>query len=408
MPRIRLLEDDLNQREIRTLLLEAKGHSIVEGEADLVLMDLRMPKLENGLEAIRAAKREVPAPKVVVLSGYTADLAGFEEAKMVDAVLEKPCPTGKLLKTIESLLALLLVCASLRAEAPKDWKKHAPVLFERADAIGTGSDVPLLMYSEWNEGERSLTFTVIFSNEDGGTSTRSLMARWGRTTDIEYIYKVWLKEDNTVLRREIQTKDHQDLPFAGPFEGDRPLLEPVTRNNMVAGAVKPKGKRIELDPFMVDLTNHSREHVMDLHPETWKIAREELIREKKLRPYGVVRGEDISDPQNYLFVELKATVREGGRLAFGSKTRTMPRLQLSHLGALGNTVERSGWMRLALELPPGANLNEISDFVFACYGKGSCLIEKVAFVELSGKRGQLRLDVPQDVPAGQMWFTGLK
>ena len=42
------------------------------------------------------------------------------------------------------------------------------------------------------QGRPLLQYTAIFSNEDGGTSTRALMARWGRTTDIEYIYRAWL------------------------------------------------------------------------------------------------------------------------------------------------------------------------------------------------------------------------
>ena len=41
-------------------------------------------------------------------------------------------------------------------------------------------------------GQPLLQYTMIFSNEDGGTSTRALMARWGRTTDVEYIYRAWL------------------------------------------------------------------------------------------------------------------------------------------------------------------------------------------------------------------------
>ena len=33
-------------------------------------------------------------------------------------------------------------------------------------------------------------YSVIFSNEDGGTQTDRLMATWGRTTDIEFVYGV--------------------------------------------------------------------------------------------------------------------------------------------------------------------------------------------------------------------------
>ena len=68
---------------------------------------------------------------------------------------------------------------------------NAPLLYARADAVGEFTDVPLIAYCERLEegGARLLQYTVIFSNEDGGTSTRALMARWGRTTDIEYIYR---------------------------------------------------------------------------------------------------------------------------------------------------------------------------------------------------------------------------
>jgi CheY-like chemotaxis protein len=403
-----MVEDDVAQREVRTVLLESEGHQVVERGEDLLLMDLRTPSLEDGLALIRETAKREPRPKVVVLSGWTADLRGREEAEMVHAVLEKPCPTRKLLNTIRALLAMMVCALSLRGEAPRDWKAHAPVLFERADTIGKNSDVPLLMYAEWNEGEKSLTFTVIFSNEDGGTSTRSLMARWGRTTDIEYLYKVWFDEAGKPARREIQTKDHKDVAFEGPFEGLRPLLEPVTKNNMVAAAQAPQGKRIELEPVMVDLTNHAREHVMDLYPSIAKAAREELIREKKIRPYGVMRGEDISDPQNYAYLEFKSTQREGARVAFGLQTRGMARMQMSHLGVGGNTVERSGWMRLALELPPGTKLSEVSQLAVACYAKGACLVEKIAFLEVGGQRREVALGAPQEIPAGQMWFTTLR
>ena len=67
------------------------------------------------------------------------------------------------------------------------------MLFARLNTVGRFSDIPLLLYCERlkDEGEDVLQYTVIFSNEDGGTSTRTLMARWGRTTDIEYVYRAF-------------------------------------------------------------------------------------------------------------------------------------------------------------------------------------------------------------------------
>jgi CheY-like chemotaxis protein len=404
MGRVRLIEDDRDQRELRGMLLEAAGHEVVESEEDVVVMDLRIPTLEAGLERIRAIKNSSEAPKIVVLSGAVASLRGLEEEAMVDVILEKPCPSGKLLRTIQ----MLLLFASLVMGQVPDVKRHAPVLYQRADTVGTQNDVPLVMYAEWDAKEKSITYTVIFSNEDGGTSTRDLMARWGRATDIEYVYKVWVDEKGKALRREIQGAGHKDVAFTGPFEGDRPVLRPVTRNNMVAGAVEKSGRRFDVEPQLVDLSEHSREYVMDLKPETWKVMGEELRREGKLRPYGVVRGEDISDPANYAYVEFRSEQKDGGRVAVGFTLPGGRRVQMSHLGKAGNTVERSGWMRLATELPPGTLLKDLGTVVFACYGKGRCVVEKVAFVDVKGERREMEWSGPMEIPAGEIWLSRLK
>lgn len=411
MPRIHLIEDDSDQRELRGMVLENSGHSIVESHSspDLILMDLRIPTLADGLARIRSIKAVEHAPKLIVLSGAVQCLRGTPEEALVDAILEKPCPTGKLLRTITALTAMIIWVASLALAQTPDIKRHAPILYQRADTIGTQSDIPLLLYCEWDSSENTLTYTVIFSNEDGGTSTRALMARWGRTTDIEYVYKVWINADGSASRREIQSRDHKDVAYSGPFEADRPLLVPVTRNNMVEGVVTKAGERYDFEPMLVDLRDHSREYVMDLKPETWKIMREELKRENKLRPYGTVRGEDISDPLNYAYMELKSTQRDGARVAYGVQLRGTERpMYMSHLGDTRLSVERSGWMRLALELPPNTKLFSVTQIGVACYGKGSCLLEKIGFLELSGQRGQVALTHPVEIKAGEQWFFTLK
>src|SRR4051812_27150838 len=68
---------------------------------------------------------------------------------------------------------------------------HAPALWLRADTIGTSTDLPLVLYAEdlRVNGSGALRYSYIFSNEDGGTATPALLARWGRTTDIEMAYE---------------------------------------------------------------------------------------------------------------------------------------------------------------------------------------------------------------------------
>src|SRR5919107_403390 len=57
--------------------------------------------------------------------------------------------------------------------------------------IDDSNDLPLAMYAEdtRSDGPGVLRYSVIFSNEDGGTATPALLARWGRTTDIEMMYE---------------------------------------------------------------------------------------------------------------------------------------------------------------------------------------------------------------------------
>ncbi len=45
---------------------------------------------------------------------------------------------------------------------------------------------------------RRLRYSVVFSNEDGGTPPDRLMATWGRLTDLEYVYGVELDADGRI------------------------------------------------------------------------------------------------------------------------------------------------------------------------------------------------------------------
>ena len=44
-------------------------------------------------------------------------------------------------------------------------------------------------------------YSVIFTNEDGGTPADRLMATWGRTTDIEYLYSVEVDASGAIVDR---------------------------------------------------------------------------------------------------------------------------------------------------------------------------------------------------------------
>jgi len=264
---------------------------------------------------------------------------------------------------------------------------HAPVLYARANTIGAFTDVPMLVYCERLEedGQPLLQYTAIYSNEDGGTSTRALVARWGRTTDIDYVYKVWLSAGGQLLRATYQGKDHKETPFRGAREDAHPLLIVATDNNMVSDQGR-SAIRYQIAPVLVDLSDASREQVMDDHPVTWQVMARELHREGKLRPFGTLEGESISDPRNYLCFDLKLANRDSG-VAVLVRRHGEDLWWSSHLGRMDYAVSRNGWARTGVELPPHTTPQQIAEIALECLvvrperGKwphsGACLIESV-------------------------------
>ena len=82
----------------------------------------------------------------------------------------------------------------------------APVIYARPNTVGKFTDVPVFMWYEIvpvPQG-RQFRYSVIFTNEDGGTTTDRLMATWGRTTDVEFVYGVTLNGQGKVVAEEFQ------------------------------------------------------------------------------------------------------------------------------------------------------------------------------------------------------------
>jgi CheY-like chemotaxis protein len=320
-----------------------------------------------------------------------------------------------------------LVQAKVHEDA-SDVVANAPVLFARANTVGKYTDIPLIVYCERlsENGEPFLQYTVIFSNEDGGTSTRALMARWGRTTDIEYVYRAFLTTDGHMRRATIQAKDHKEIEFRGKQDGSHPLLMPITDNNMIGEADAPTPIRYQIAPILVDLTGHSREEVMDRHPFAYRVMAKELKREGKLRPFGIVDGEKVSDPINYLYFEMKLTNSEAS-VATLVRLKGDPHWYSSHLGHADyairtwrrNSAESpKGFVRTTVELPPGTKADQIAEIGFECLvldkaGDSPCRVEAVtkAFLldrDYTPGSNVWTLTTPVVIPVGAIWTSALK
>jgi hypothetical protein len=181
----------------------------------------------------------------------------------------------------------------------------APILYARPNTVGRFTDVPLVMWYETDQTERGsrIRYSVIFSNEDGGTPADRLLATWGRLTDIEYVYGIEFDHAGQVIEETFQGKDHEIVPFRGKREGRHPLLYVVTDNNMVkdAGTTEP---RFDPAPIAFDLTDASREKVMDENPWTYAVTAREARREGRVAKAPAPGSKRIFDPRRYAVVEL--------------------------------------------------------------------------------------------------------
>jgi hypothetical protein len=202
------------------------------------------------------------------------------------------------------------------------------------------------------------------------------MARWGRTTDIEYIYRVSLDAQGAVEHATIQARDHQEIEFHGRREIGHPVLIPSTDNNMVSDeGTSPI--RYQIPPIVMDLNAHSREEIMDEHPVTYRVMAQELIRENKVRPFGLVDGEKAGDPRTYLYLEAKVS-NQHSALATLVRLRGERRWLSSHLGRNDYAISRDGWIRTTVELPPRVPAAAIEEIGFECLVDGEEKPEAVA------------------------------
>lgn len=117
-----LVDDNIQILDLYKTVLERAGHQVRTAETpsqaaalmrttdfEIVVMDLRVPKIEDGLSLIRTVKDHTPATrqtpaKILVISGWAEDLDETPEKRWVDCVLPKPVRLEVLLRSISELL----------------------------------------------------------------------------------------------------------------------------------------------------------------------------------------------------------------------------------------------------------------------------------------------------------------
>jgi len=116
-----LVDDNTQVLDFYKLVLEQAGHQVLTAETcnqavallaesnpEIVIMDLRVPEISDGLGLIRTLKdRAQPEggnrAKVIVISGWIEDLSDTLEKDSVDCMLPKPVRMELLLRSIARL-----------------------------------------------------------------------------------------------------------------------------------------------------------------------------------------------------------------------------------------------------------------------------------------------------------------
>ena len=242
---------------------------------------------------------------------------------------------------------------------------YAPILYARRNTIGRFTDAPVLSWYEVAQ-DKSLTtirYSMIFTNEDGGTQTNALMARWGRTTDIEYIYEARIDSSGRIVSSIFQGANHRNLRFRGKKESGHPLFLVATDNNIFSDRGTSE-VRYALRPIPFDLTRASREEVMFQHPWPYPLMVAELRREDKINEATRV-GQQIADPAHYLYVQAGAR-QQATALSFAVKLKEDPKWYTSDLGISYYKVDRSGYFQTTVRLPAGTTIDKVEKLAVRC------------------------------------------
>ncbi|GAA5019074.1 hypothetical protein [Actinopolymorpha pittospori] len=258
--------------------------------------------------------------------------------------------------------------------------RFAPILYGRnmaefGDAYQNATtDTPLIAWHETGPGSKPghvrITYSVIWSNEDGGTNTPALMARWGRTTDIEWIYAVELDANGERVAGSdtYQAPNHATLQFKGGYEGDHAKLQTCTSNNNLCDQVDDP-MRFFLSTLETRPADQAREAVMDANPWTYLVMAKELIREGKIEAAAPNAPDtpEVSDQRNYLYAVVKKTT-EGANtgsswvgVALGVRLTSGETVYLSHHVDPTRSLQRDDPAATTVELPAGTTQDDIAE-----------------------------------------------
>ncbi len=311
---------------------------------------------------------------------YRVMLGRLRRGKQIVSVERNPkrSAAGAPRVEIKSLRPLLFAVSRDADDANEEQLAlaHSPFLYARANTIDRFTDIPLLMYYEILReagGVLIVRYTVIFTNEDGGTQTAALMARWGRATDIEWVYQI-RAHGGKIMEETYQGVEHETKFFTGPRAGGgHPLLAVASDNNNFSDLACSAVRFAPL-PIRARLEKATRESVMDMYPQSYRVMTEELVREKRISdaPADV---NTIADPREYLYIEANSE-QDGAALAFDVKVTGNPGIFSSDMGDPRLRIDRSGNFRTAVRLLRGVSASMVKTIKARCHASSQTVSDR--------------------------------
>lgn len=258
---------------------------------------------------------------------------------------------------------------------------HSPILYGRSLPAYGGpfqnawTDPPLVAWHysyPQPDGTTKYEYQIVWSNEDGGTVTEppAEQARWGRMTDIEWIYRVTVDANgNTVAGSEtFQAPSHQTSTFAGAHEGGHPVLQTCTDNNNVCDQPVDAKMRFYLSTAQtMDPTTQAREQIMEMNPWMYAVMGEELIREGRTESHPNTDSAQLSDARNYLYIVINKTTNPYSDstpwvgTSIGVKLKGDRNLYRSDHNVPNWSLQRDGEDATTVELPSGTKMSDIEE-----------------------------------------------
>jgi hypothetical protein len=305
------------------------------------------------------------------LSTYRVMLGRLRKGKHTVSVAVNPARSaaGAQVAEVKSIHPLLPALALGTGGTGEDKLALArsPVLYARANTIDRFTDIPLMMYYEILHepgSDMTVRYTLVFTNEDGGTQTAALMARWGRATDIEWVYEFRMRGQK-IIEEKYQGVEHETKSFNGSrIGGNHPLLAVASDNNNFSDLACSAVRYAPL-PVRANLERATRESMMDTDPKTYRVMSEELLRENRISDTRVDIN-TIADPREYLYIEATSE-QDGATLAFDVKVKGQSRSFSSDMGEPRLRIDRSGYFRTAVRLPKGVLPTTVESITARCH-----------------------------------------